>query len=286
MIDIQSQMLDALEQLRRFLAEPLEDMNPKVRELCLGEVIKLTSLTQRSMIMPNPDDRDDLILRHCLNREALPLPVAVLAERYLELYEKTPLPPHEQPILDYIETESNLPLVRARNLVPEKLHYQASTLGKDLIWTTMILNVDLRKDGLAERLWADHMVKCFEEETQPLAFSLFTRWDLGDQIPQFAQQHQLGDSIYIALKKDVPAANFLLHLQFLLNTWVELNEDRDDLSLKEGILTYAMDQAADTFAELMPPLSQIVVYDLLHGRLYHFGSPLERVHWMLHEYAN
>ncbi|WDI44499.1 hypothetical protein [Bremerella sp. P1] len=281
MLDIESQMLDALDILYDCLEEPVEGLEEEVRSICLKEVDDLGQRTYQHMIMPDPALRDDLVIRHVLDREAFPLPIAIAAERYLELYEKAPLPAHARPIVDTIPTESDLPLTRVRNIDWDKFTYEASATGRFLTWTNMLINADLANVSVTERVFCQRMEPCYEQDTSSLQYKLYSRWNLADTIPDYNQEMGLSESVFLALHPNHPATDFLIHFQFMLTTWIEANSQRRSLSLKEAVLTYCTDLPEDVFTELMPPLSQIVIIDKKHQTLYHFGCDVNTVQRMM-----
>lgn len=281
MLDIESQMLDALDILYGCLEEPVEGLNDEVRETCLKEVDDLGQRTYQHMILPDPKLRDDLVIRHVLDRQAFPLPIAIAAERYLELYEKAPLPAHARPIIDTIATQSNVPLTRVRNINWQTFTYEASITGRFLTWANMLINADLANVSLAERVFCQRMQPCYEQDTSSLQYKLYSRWNLADTIPEYNQEMGLSESVFLALHPNHPATDFLIHFQFMLTTWIEVNSQRKNLSLKEAVLTYCTDIPADVYAELMPPLSQIVIIDKKYQTFYHFGSDLPSVQRMM-----
>ncbi len=281
MLDIQSQMLDALDILFGCLEEPVEGLNEEVRTLCLKEVDDLGQRTYDHQLMPDPKLRDDLVIQRVLEREAFPLPIAVAVERYLELYEKAPLPPHDRPIIDTIPTQSNLPLTRVRNINWGKFTYEASITGRFLTWTNMLINADLGHASVAGQVFEARMQPCYEHDTSSLQYKLYSRWNLGDTIPEYIQEMKMPESVFLALHPNHPATDFLIHFQFMLTTWVELNSKRKKVSLKEAVLHYCTDIPADVFAELMPPLAQAIILDKKNRTLYHFGSDVSSVQRMM-----
>lgn len=281
MLDIESQMLDALDILYDCLEEPVEGLDEEVRKICFKEVDDLGQRTYQHMIMPDPALRDDLVIRHVFDREAFPLPIAIAAERYLELYEKAPLPAHVRPIIDTIPTASDLPLTRVRNIQWNTFTYEASVTGRFLTWTNMLINADLANASLAERVFCQRMQPCYEQDTSSLQYKLYSRWNLADTIAEYNQELKLSESVFLALHPNHSATDFLIHFQFMLTTWIEVNAKRKNLSLKEAVLTYCTDVPADVYQELMPPLSQIVIIDKKHQTLYHFGCNEDAVKRMM-----
>jgi len=281
MLDIESQMLDALDILYDCFEEPVEGLNDEVRLICLSEVNDLGQRTYEHNLMPDPAMRDDLVMQHVLEREAFPLPITVAVERYLELYEKAPLPQHARPIIDTIPTESELPLTRVRNIQWENFTYEASVTGRFLTWTHMLINADLAYDSVAERVFAARMEPCYEQDTSSLQYKLYSRWNLADAIAQYHQEMKLPESVFLALHPNHAATDFLIHFQFMLTTWIEMNAKQKKLSLKEAVLSYCTDIPRDVYDELMPPLSQIVVLDKKCHTLYHFGCDMNTVQRMM-----
>ncbi|MEW4563837.1 hypothetical protein AB1K70_14985 [Bremerella sp. JC770] len=281
MLDIQSQMLDALDILYGCLEEPVEGLDDGVRETCLNEVDDLGQRTYQHMLMPDPKLRDDLVIRHVLDRQAFPLPIAIAVERYLELYEKAPLPAHDRPIFDTLTTQSNLPLTRVRNIQWDSFTYEAGVTGRFLTWSHMLINADLAHASVAESAYRQRMSPCYEDDTASLQYKLYTRWNLADTIAEYQQEMGFSESVFLALHPNHSATDFLIHFQFMLTTWIEVNAKRKNLSLKEAVLTYCTDVPADVFAELMPPLSQIVIIDKTHQTLYHLGCEVSAVQRMM-----
>ena len=271
MLDVKDQMLDALSTLHRCLEQPVEGMNETVRVICLKEVKDLTDNTRRQRIMPNPNDRDTLVMQHVMKRDAFPLPILVAVERYLELYLKAPLPEHVRPIVDSLDTASKVPLTRVRNIHWDTFTYEGSMCGRFLTWAQFIIGADLHKSRVADRIFAEQMQPAYEHDTASLQYKLFTRWNLADTLPDFCRTMQLPEEVFLVLRPDTPATDFLIHFQFMLTTWIEANTKRHDLSLKEAVLRYCMEMPSDVLAELMPPLAQIVVVDWKNRALYHFG---------------
>jgi len=277
MNSIETQMFEALRQMQYFLTEPVEALNETVRAICLDEVDDLLKRVTLQQILPKPDQRDELVMRHVLNRGAFPLAIAVMAERFLEIYENQPLPPHTKPIVDTIGTASDIPLVRARNLDWEKVQYAASPQNNELTWSMLILNADLELPDLSDTLFGLQMQPCYEQQTEKLEYSLFTRWNLSEVLPETTQAAGTINGVFLGLTNQGDIGNYLVHLQFMLRTWVELQEASEFTSLKEAILMYATQTPADAFGELMPPLAQLVVVDSPNRSIFHFGADINQV---------
>ncbi|MBA2117514.1 hypothetical protein [Bremerella alba] len=281
MLDIESQMLDALDILYGCLEDPVEGLDDEVRIICLNEVDDLGQRTYQHILVPEPVLRDDLVIRNVFDREMFPLPIAIAAERYLELYDNAPLPSHDRPIIDMVPTQSNIPLTRVRNVQWETFTYEASVTGRFLTWTHMLINADLVYASLADRVSAAQMQSCYEQDTSSLQYQLVSRWNLADSIPQYNLEVGLSESVFLALHPNHAATDFLIHFQFMLTKWIENNTQRKHLSLKEAVLSYCTDIPEDVYAELMPPLSQIVIIDKKHRSLYHFGCDVNSVQRMM-----
>ncbi len=283
MIDIESQMLDALALLYRGLEEPLEGLDEEIRAMCFEEVNQLGDLTQAQRIMPEPEMRDRTVLRHCLNRRYLPMPIDILTERFLDLYENAPIPQHNQLIVDTLPTHCEVPLTRVRNIQWDRFTYEASVGGKFLTWAHLLTNADMANPTVADRLYAQQMQPCYEHDTASLQYKLYARWNLSDALPSYSQEMGLTEGVFLAMHPNNPATDFLVHFQFMLTTWIELNVKEKGINLREAALSYCMDLPEDVFQELMPPLSQIVVIDYPNQTLYHFGTDPSTTCRMMHD---
>lgn len=272
MLDIEDEMLDALRMLLHFLEEPVEGLNEAIRLACLKEVKDLGDKTQRHGIMPHPLQRDPLIMQHLLPKDTFPLPIAVAVERYLRLYEKAILPDHDRPIVDSLGTASKIPLTRVRNIQWDDFTYEGSITGRFLTWAHLVINLDLNNRRLAENIDAEQMRPAYQHDTSSLQYKLFSRWNLCDSLPSYCRTLEQSESVFVVLHPDRSATDFLVHFQFMLSKWIEANAKRRDLSLRDGVISYCTDLSAEVFAELMPPLSQIVVADQRNQSLFHFGS--------------
>jgi len=274
MLDVESQMLDALQPIERFLQEPIFGMNDRVREICHQETIGLIYRVQQDLIMPNPADRDRLVMRHVLDRDAFPDAVAVVVERFLNLFENEPLADHDRPLVDTIDTQSGIPIVRGRNLQWDNLNYRIEGGPSKVVWCMLALHADLANADFSTRVWDSRLSKYGANESQGMEFSLFTRWDLAWQMVELTRALELPEAAFFGFLPGYSLRPYLLHLQFMLRTWIELNSDRSDLSTKEAILSYAINVAGDVIPSLMPPLSQVVVLDQPGQAVYHFNGQL------------
>ncbi|GAA4430945.1 hypothetical protein [Bremerella cremea] len=281
MFDLQNQMLESLAMLYRFLERPLDGLRESVRTSCLKEVHELHYRTQHHMLESDPPHRPHLLLRQMLDRDAFPLPVAVAAERYLQLYDNEALPEMALPVMDSHFTVSGIPLIQVQNIPWESWSYEGSASGRFLTWAHLVGNADLARYGLAEQIAATGMQPCYEDDTSSLQYKLFSKWNLADSIPQYCAELELSSGVFIALHPNAAATDLLIHMQFMFTSWIEAKPNRREFNLSDAVLNYCREVPADFFAELMPPLAQIVVIDFDNDTLFQFGSDLTDVARML-----
>ncbi|MBI1248794.1 hypothetical protein GC197_13260 [bacterium] len=281
MLDVESQMVDALDMLHRFLKKPIDGWNDSVRETCQAEVSRLLPLARQGMILPDPQKREELALRRLLDHDLLPLPIVVAAERFLELYENAPLEKHQRPVVDRLFTASGIPLTRVQNVHWPTLTFRGSVTTSTLTWMHVLTNLDLVSRRMVESIKQSQMVPCYEDDTASLQFKLFTRPNLADSLVPYAAETDLSEAIFWAMQPGVEMTDLLVHFQFMLTAWIEENIRRRSISLKEVVLSYCSQTSHELFEELMPPLSQIVIVDFKSDMLYHFGGETDVIDHML-----
>lgn len=276
-MDTQHRMLQTLGQMQQALTAEWKEFDPEVGQILWDEIQEQLDCVQRRQVLFDPQERDDLAMEAVMELEGVPAATGALIAAFLQLYRNEPLPPHGHPILDSIETDSSIPFVRIRNVDWQRTFYRGSLLGADVVWAAMVLDQELEDTDFAHRLWSARMTACYERETVQLGFKLYTRWDLADTLPAVVRDLDLADMTFLVFHKDAATQKYLTHLQFMLNTYVELNVDSEILALPEAILDYCRVLPADVFQKLRPPLSRIVLLDEELSMILHFGDPIEKV---------
>lgn len=276
-VDPQHQMLQALGRLQQTLTSEYEVINPEIGQVLWNELQQLFELIQHRQLMFDPQERDTLVMETIIQWEGIPPATLSMITAFLELYLNVPLPSHEELILDSIEIESSIPFVRVRNINWQRLSYRGSLLCKNVVWAAVVLDQELEDPNLAERIWSARMTPCYEQETAPLGFKLFTRWDLCDTLPDVMHYLDLADMTILVFYKGVEVKKYLAHLSFMVNTYIELNPDVELLTLPEAILYYCRVVPTDVFQRLIPPLKSIVLLDEELRTIFHFGDTIQKV---------